>query len=324
VREVVARYPDGVLSPAAERWIRCVEREILALLAASTSSAADAQGALVRVFSWYPEQALEEGCRVLASTLRSELEHALGGPITSEESYPHTPPQSQTEKCAPSSTPSAVLSTATADASLASNANGRTPFDEPERTMARPALLEIARRTPLLPVTEGASVEAYVAAITVMTTRETATADSGQAARVSVAEITPAHEQTVSAGPASQAGLNTVQQTRRTRLEASPVSHCDIAAVSERAEKSPKDESTVSEIVDRVFATQVLTRWSIASISAATDTRAPQDPPTCPADAVSSFVVSLPTAAPTSSSRMQVAHAPSFASGFPPPNATSA
>lgn len=72
VRRVFGRYPAGHLSDGAERWVRVLEQELLALLP-DAATAADARAAIARVFSWYPVQDVAEHRRALLASLHAEL-----------------------------------------------------------------------------------------------------------------------------------------------------------------------------------------------------------------------------------------------------------
>jgi hypothetical protein len=77
VRAVFTRYPDGALDPAGERWVRVVERELLAGLPLEADGRVMARGRLAEVLGWYPPAALAAGPAALLDSLQRQLLSAL-------------------------------------------------------------------------------------------------------------------------------------------------------------------------------------------------------------------------------------------------------
>jgi hypothetical protein len=96
-----------------------------------------------------------------------------------------------------------------------------------------------------------------------------------------------------------------------------PIATPETEAEPQREGDHRDRETTVSEAVDRVFTAEVLTRWSAAAKSAGACSRAPQESPSCPADAASGSAAPPLTGARTSSSRTPDAHTRSSESGSP-------
>jgi hypothetical protein len=91
VQAVFARYPDGILDPAGERWLRVLERELVASLPPEADDTLAARRRVEEVLKWYPSKALAAAPAALLESLEQQLGSALdwyavtsAGPVADE------------------------------------------------------------------------------------------------------------------------------------------------------------------------------------------------------------------------------------------------
>lgn len=257
---------------------------------------AEARAAVARVFSWYPEAALDEGCRALASSLRTELEYAL-----------HVRPEPAVR---PPSMPEPLAS---ARATPVTPEGARALPDRASAPPSHPPVVE--GRLPAAPPAESCSTSTRTAT-------GSAPAPSPEGAALPfptrLPEPAPLHGVApigrAGSAPSDRAALQPVEASKRADAKQGNA----VTAASSRATPRRDREVTVSEVVDRVFATEVLTRWPATAPSTVVRAGAPTEPLACPDAAASVSAATPPTAAPTSSNRAPVVPAPNCASGSPP------
>ena len=334
VRRVCARYPDGHLSAGAERWVRVLEQELLALLPDHPGPRDDVRAVLTRVFSWYPVADLADSRRALVASLRSELEDALGVSHAlrhgaSDDAEPQARPSAAPhgvqggsclhipERPAAESVPSPAGSV---DPGVVASA-GVTPSAEPPSATASEHIPLVAptRDQPSADAVEAPATPPAATRGTLRTMDLGHTAATDTAPRAtSAAEPRPSVVQGEAEPPrlpseAKDGADNTVPA----RGQPAPPASAPAPWVGD-------PRSAVEELIDRGFASLVLTRRPAPAVPPAAAPPRAEETAACPAAPVASLSTALRLMdGATSSKKWPGVRRRSFGSGHPPASPTS-